>query len=134
MATIQMKYLGGLRTKSTHIKSGTEIMTDAPTDNKGKGELFSPTDLVANALGSCIATIIAQAADTHNFNIDGTDITITKVMISDPRRIGEIIVELNFPHNNYSDKTKKIIENAAKTCPVAKSLHPDLIQTLLFNF
>ena len=134
MATIQMKYLGGLRTKSTHIKSGTEIMTDAPTDNKGKGELFSPTDLVANALGSCMATIVAQTADTHNFNIDGTDITITKVMKSEPRKIGEIIVELNCPQNNYSDKTKRIIENAAKTCPVAKSLHPDLIQTLKFNF
>ena len=134
MATIQMKYLGGLRTHSTHIKSGTEIMTDAPTDNKGKGELFSPTDLVANALGSCIMTIIAQVADNHNFNIYGTDITITKVMKSDPRRIGEIIVELNFPPNDYSTKTKKIIENAAKTCPVAKSLHPDLIQTIIFNF
>ena len=109
-------------------------MTDAPTDNKGKGELFSPTDLVANALGSCMVTIIAQAADTHSFNIDGTDIIITKVMKSDPRRIGEIIVELNFPPNKYSDKTKKIIENSAKTCPVAKSLHPDLIQTLIFNF
>lgn len=134
MATIQMKYIGGLRTQSTHIKSGTEIQTDAPTDNKGKGELFSPTDLVANALGSCMITIIAQAAETHNFNVDGTEISITKVMESDPRRIGELIVELNFLPNNYSDKTKTIIENAAKTCPVAKSLHPDLVQTIVFNF
>jgi putative redox protein len=134
MATIQMQYLGELRTRSTHIKSGTEIMTDAPLDNKGKGELFSPTDLVSNALGSCIITIIAQAADVHDFDVDGTKVTITKIMKSDPRRIGEIIVELNFPPNNYSAKVKTIIENAAKTCPVTRSLHPDLIQNVIFNY
>jgi putative redox protein len=134
MATIETKYLGDLRTHATHVRSGKTLITDAPPDNKGKGEAFSPTDLLATSLGSCAMTITGIAAQTHGFNVDGTGIRITKIMADNPRRIGEVIVEFNFPKNNYSDKEKAIIENAAKTCPVAKSLHPELKQTLIFNF
>ncbi len=134
METIRTEYLGDLRTKAIHVQSGNEILTDAPVDNNGKGEYFSPTDLVAAAFGSCMLTVIGIVANRSTFSIDGTQIKVTKVMASDPRRIGEIIVELNFPHNNYSDKEKEIIKHTALTCPVAKSLHPDLKQTLIFNF
>ena len=134
METIRTEYLGDLRTKATHVQSGNELLTDAPVDNNGKGEYFSPTDLVATAFGSCMLTVIGIVANRSSFSIDGTQIKVTKVMASDPRRIGEIIVELNFPPNNYSDKEKEIIKHTALTCPVAKSLHPDLKQTLIFNF
>ena len=134
MATIETKYLGGLRTEATHVRSGNKLITDAPVDNKGKGEAFSPTDLLAASLGSCAMTIMGIAAQTHGFNLDGTGIRITKVMADDPRRVGEVIVAFDFPKNNYSEKEKKIIENAARTCPVAKSLHPELKQTIVFNF
>ena len=134
MITIETKYIGQLRTEATHVRSGNKLITDAPVDNKGKGEAFSPTDLLAASLGSCAMTIMGIAAQTHGFNLDGTGIRITKVMADDPRRVGEVIVEFDFPKNNYSEKEKKIIENAAKTCPVAKSLHPELKQTMIYNF
>ena len=134
METIRTEYIGSLRTKAIHVQSGNELMTDAPVDNNGKGEFFSPTDLVASAFGSCMLTVIGIVAERSNFSIDGTKVKITKVMASDPRRIGEIIVELNFPPNDYSNKEKEIIKHTALTCPVAKSLHPDLKQTLIFNF
>jgi putative redox protein len=134
MITIETKYLGELRTEAKHIRSGKILITDAPVDNKGRGEAFSPTDLLATSLGSCAMTIIGIAAQTHGFNVDGTEIRITKIMADNPRRVGEVVVEFDFPKNNYSSKEKAIIENAAKTCPVAKSLHPELIQTLVFNF
>lgn len=134
MATVETKYLGNLRTEAKHMHSGTILLTDAPIDNKGKGEAFSPTDLLATALGSCMLTIMGIACQTHNFSIDGTDVRITKIMADNPRRVGEVRIELFFPQNNYSGKEKAIIENAAKTCPVAKSLHPDLKQTLIFHF
>lgn len=134
MATVQTKYLGGLRTESVHIQSGSKLMTDAPVDNQGKGEAFSPTDLVATAYGGCVLTIIGIAAKTHGFNIDGAELQTTKVMGTDPRRIIELITEFTFPHNNYSAKEKKIIELAAKECPVYNSLHPDLKKTLTFKY
>jgi putative redox protein len=134
MPTIKTKYTGDLRTIATHLQSGKQIVTDAPTDNQGKGENFSPTDMVAAALGSCMLTIMGIAANTYNFSIDNTEMTITKVMGTDPRRITEIIIEFNFPENNFSDKEKKIIENITVSCPVAKSLHPDLKQTVRLNF
>jgi putative redox protein len=131
MATIQTTYIGDLRTEATHIRSGNKLITDAPTDNQGKGEYFSPTDLVATALGSCLVTVMGIAARTHNFSIDGTKLVITKVMTQEPpRRIGEIIVELTFPAGTYSEKEKKILEYVVKTCPVALSLHPDVKQTV----
>jgi putative redox protein len=127
-------YQGDLKTKVLHTFSGTEIMTDAPPDNQGKGEFFSPTDLVASALGSCMLTVMGIIARNHGFNIDGTHAKITKIMGTDPRRIAEIRVELTFPHNDYSGKEKHLIENAARVCPVANSLHPELIQTVIFNY
>ena len=134
METVRTEYLGNLRTEALHVQSGNELLTDAPLDNNGKGEYFSPTDLVATAFGSCMLTVIGIVAQRSSFSIDGTKLIITKVMAADPRRIGEIIVEFNFPPNNYSSKEKEIIKHTALTCPVAKSLHPDLKQTLIFNF
>ena len=135
MATIQTIYLGDLRTQATHVQSGNKIITDAPLDNKGKGEAFSPSDLLAASLGSCMLTIMGIAAREQNIDMDGTTCSITKVMASDPRRVGEVQIAFNFPLNsNYSEKDKTILIRSAKTCPVAKSLHPDLIESLAFNF
>lgn len=133
MATIETKYLGTLRTEMTHVKSGTIVLTDAPVDNKGKGEVFSPTDLVAAALGSCMLSIMGIAANEHKFSIDGATASITKIMASDPRRIAEIIIDLDFP-GSFTDKQKKIIKIISETCPVALSLHPDLKQTISLKF
>src|SRR5258705_6310746 len=102
METIKTIYTGELRTEATHVKSGVKIMTDAPTDNQGKGEFFSPSDLLAASLGSCMVTIMGIASRTHNMNIDGTKIRITKVMAPDPRRVIEIRVEFDMPSGNYS--------------------------------
>ena len=134
METVKTKYIGDLRTEATHLRSGVKITTDAPVDNQGKGEFFSPTDLLATSLGSCMLTIMGISAKTHGFNIDGTEVSITKVMGTEPRRVVEVIVELTFPHNNYSAKERKLLELSAKECPVANSLHPDLKQTIVFKF
>jgi putative redox protein len=134
METIHTVYLGELRTEAVHVQSGSKLITDAPVDNQGKGEAFSPTDLVATALGSCMLTIMGIAARNLNFDMNGTRIGITKVMSAEPRRIGEIIIDLDFPRNDYPDKVKKAIRYAAATCPVAKSLHPDLKQSIRFSF
>ena len=130
--TSKVKYLGGLRTECTHIRSGQTIITDAPIDNNGKGEAFSPTDLTATSLGTCMVTIMGIAADDHNINIDGTVLEITKIMASDPRRISAVEVKLIMPDKLYSSKEQKILETAARTCPVALSLHSDLQQKLDF--
>lgn len=132
--TIQTEYIGGLRTEARHVRSGNTIITDAPPDNKGKGEAFSPTDLLAGALGSCMLTIMGIAAQEHGFDIIGTRARIWKVMASNPRRIGEVRIELTFPKNNYSEKEKKIIERSAFTCPVYLSLHPDLKKNIELIF
>jgi len=134
MATSKVHYSSNLRTEATHLLSGSTIITDAPPDNRGRGEAFSPTDLVATALASCMMTIMGIAANEHGFSIDGTQATVTKVMYADPRRIGEIHIVLEFPPNGYSPKVKKIIERAAYTCPVSQSLHPELIQKIEFRF
>lgn len=134
MATAKITYNGGLRTTSVHERSGNEIITDAPVDNKGKGEAFSPTDLLATSLGNCMITIVGIAANEHGFNIDGATCEITKIMAEQPRRVSEIIVNFQFPANDYSDKVKKIIEHSAHTCPVAFSLHPDIKKTVSFNY
>lgn len=134
MATSKITYTGDLRTTSIHLKSGSEIITDAPTDNQGKGEAFSPTDLLATSLGNCMLTIVGIAAKNHGFNIDGTTAEITKVMAENPRRVSEIHVSLQFPANNYTEKDKTIIERSAKTCPVAFSLHPDIKQEVTFSY
>lgn len=134
MSTSKSTYLGDLRTECTHIKSGTKIVTDAPVDNQGKGEFFSPTDLVATALGSCMITIMGIATRSHGFSIDGARWEVTKIMADNPRRISEIIVELTFPDANYTDQQKRLIEHISKTCPVALSLHPDLKQTVKIHY
>jgi len=134
LATIQTTYLGDLRTESVHLQSGTRLITDAPTDNQGKGEAFSPTDLLATAYGACVFTIMGIAAKTHGFNIEGTKVETTKVMGTDPRRIVELITNFTFPPNDYSVKQKKILELAAKECPVYNSLHPDLKKTVTFTY
>ncbi len=134
MPTIHTEYLGDLRTKALHLQSGNVLITDAPLDNQGRGEAFSPTDTLATSLGSCMLTIIGIAARAHGFSIDGTKLDITKIMASDPRRVSEVILEFSFPHNNYSDREKELIYAAAKGCPVARSLHPDLKQTIIMNF
>ena len=126
MATSKIIYNGGLRTTSEHLKSGNTIITDAPTDNKGMGAAFSPTDLLATSLGNCMLTIAGIAANEHGFSIDGASAEITKVMGESPRRVVGIGVELTFPANNYSEKNKLIIERAIRTCPVIYSIHPDI--------
>jgi uncharacterized OsmC-like protein len=134
MATVKTIYLGDLRTENEHLQSGNKIITDAPTDNQGKGEAFSPTDLLATALGNCIMTIMGIKARENGIDIKGTEIEITKIMASDPRRVAEVVVEFTFPKNNYSEEEKKLIESVAGISPVPLSLHPDLIQTIRFNW
>lgn len=135
METAKTKYLGDLRTEIIHLRSGSVITTDAPVDNKGKGENFSPTDMAAAALGSCIFTIMGIAAREHSFSIDGSTCSITKIMTENPRKIGEIRIEFDFTANEYSDKQKKILDYCVKTCPVALSLNESVFQnvTLLFR-
>jgi putative redox protein len=134
METATTKYKGDLRTEITHVRSGSIITTDAPVDNKGKGEYFSPTDMVASALGSCIFTIMGIAAREHGFSIDGATCKITKIMTESPRKIGEVKIEFDFTSNEFTDRQKKMLEYCVKTCPVALSLNELVIQnvTLLF--
>lgn len=134
MATIKAKYLGNLRMECEHTQSGTKIITDAPTDNNGKGESFSPTDLCATALGSCIMTIAGIYCQENNIDITGTELEIEKIMNAEPRRIGTINIIFNMPDRKYSKKEKIIIERTAKACPVHMSLHPELIQNFTFNW
>jgi uncharacterized OsmC-like protein len=134
METSRVTYTGDLRTEAVHVKSGQMIITDAPTDNQGKGEAFSPTDLLATSLGICAITVVGIAARTHGFNVDGTKMKITKIMASDPRRVSEVIVEMDFPEVKYSEKHKQIIRHTIHTCPVNLSLHPDLKKTFIINF
>lgn len=131
--TSKVTYLGELRTEAIHLQSDTIIHTDAPKDNHGKGEMFSPTDLVATALASCMISIMGIVAMKEGITtVEGTVAEVLKVMYPDPRRIGEIHIKITFPKKNFTDKEKKIYENAALTCPVAKSLHPELKQFIDF--
>ena len=134
--TAQIIYKGNLRTEAIHLQSGTILETDAPKDNQGLGEKFSPTDLVATALGSCMLSIMGIAAKTHHIALEETKIDITKIMIADPhRRIAEIKVDFHFPVGIiYSEKEKMILEKAALTCPVYVSLHEQVIKTVHFNW
>lgn len=115
------------------MQSGATILTDAPTDNEGRGEAFSPTDLLSAALGSCMLTIMGIGARAHGFSIDGTEVEVTKVMGVSPRRVVEVVIEFTFVEV-YGDKHRRVIEAAARECPVARSLHPDLKQTLVFHY
>lgn len=134
MATIKTSYLGNLRTSNIHLQSGTELVTDAPTDNRGKGESFSPTDLLATALGNCIMTIMGIKAMDNGIDLIGTELEVTKIMANDPRRVSEVIVEFYFPKKNYTDDEKRLIESVAGISPVPLSLHSELKQTIRFNW
>jgi putative redox protein len=134
MVTVSTVYKGELRTEATHNGSGQSIITDAPLDNNGKGEAFSPTDLLAASLGSCMLTIMGIAARNHKFNIDGTRVEIVKIMASNPRRVSEIKVDLYLPSEVYSESQRRILDVAARTCPVALSLHPDLKQDITLHY
>lgn len=133
MSTSIVTYLGGLRTQSTHLASGDTYLTDAPIDNQGKGAAFSPTDTIATGLASCMLTVMGIKADILKVDLGGLEAEVTKVMSSHPRRISEIIVVLSFP-KGFSIKNQKILENIALTCPVAKSLHPDIYQNIQFRW
>ncbi len=134
MAKFTSVYQGNLRVESTHLQSNSVIETDAPTDNNGKGERFSPTDLVATALGNCMLTIMGIKAEQMGVDIKGTAVEIDKIMGVNPRRIVEVHIAFKMPDNQYSDKEKKILEQAAFTCPVAKSLHPNIDQKITFSW
>jgi uncharacterized OsmC-like protein len=132
--TTEIIYKGELRTDCKHLQSGTVIETDAPTDNNGKGQRFSPTDLIATALGSCILTTMAIKMESE-IDLAGTKVEVTKVMAANPRRIGEIKIAIYFPENlQVDDRQKTMLENLAHACPVSKSLHPDLKQTFRFFY
>lgn len=135
MTKIKTTYLGKLRTEAEHLQSGSKLLTDAPLDNHGEGKNFSPTDLFATALGSCMLTIMGISAETYGFSLEGTVIYTEKVMAANPRRVSELILDIHFPEgNNYSDKIKKILESAAKSCPVANSINPEIKKTLNFHY
>lgn len=134
METIRSIYEGNLRTNAIHVQSGEKIITDAPKDNQGKGEAFSPTDLLAASLASCMMTIMGIRARKNNINVDGISAKITKIMAQNPRRVCEVIIEFEMPEKVYSAEQKTILEDAALNCPVAKSIHPDLKQTIIFNY
>jgi putative redox protein len=135
MATSLVSYTGNLRTEAEHLASKNSIITDAPIDNHGKGEAFSPTDLMATSLANCMLTVMGIKAQQEGMTpIDGTTAEVTKIMYSEPRRVGEIHISFHFPKLQYNDKEKKIYEHTALTCPVGKSLHPDLKQVIAFNW
>lgn len=134
MNTAEIIYKRELRTNAVHLRSGQQIITDAPIDNNGKGEAFSPTDLLATSLGCCMLTVMGIVAKRHNIDMDGTRVDILKVMGDNPRRVTEVQVEMHFPKNAYSDTDKQLLEHTALTCPVAKSLHPDIKQKTRFHF
>ncbi len=133
MATSIVRYIGELRTSSMHMQSGTEIVTDAPLDNHGKGEAFSPTDMVANSLATCMITIMAIKARDMELELKGMTAEVTKIMAQEPRRIAEI--HIHFEMNQATDpKTKTILERVAMQCPVHFSLHPDIKKKISFNW
>lgn len=133
METMVSVYKGDLRTEDTHLKSGVVIFTDAPPDNQGKGESFSPTDLLCAATASCALTIMGIAARTHNIDMVGTSVRITKTMAAEPRRVSAILLEFDMV-KNYPEKEQKILEHAARTCPVMISLSSELVKEIRFNY
>lgn len=134
MTTISAIYSGSLRTQSTHVKSGNTIITDAPIDNNGKGEAFSPTDLVCSALSSCMMTIMGILASREGIELDGLKSEVTKIMAENPRRIKEIQIVFSYPDLKATDTQKEKLKRAAMTCPVALSLSDSVVQTVTFNF
>ncbi len=136
MPTVKTTYLGDLRTDSTHLQSGNKLITDAPTDNMGKGEAFSPTDLLATATGTCILTTMAIVAQRDGIDLANSEVEVTKIMTqTPPRRVARLEINLKMKSNVVlsSEQIKKL-ENTAHKCPVSLSLHPDVEQVLLFQW
>lgn len=131
--TSKVIYLGNLRTENTHLNSGHTFITDAPLDNNGKGEAFSPTDTVATGLANCMMTVMGIKSEQLGVNMNGTTAGVTKIMAANPRRISKIIIEFHFPEG-IDQKSQKILEHTARTCPVHYSLHPDIERDITFNF
>lgn len=131
--TSKVIYKGSLRTACEHLKSNSIVETDAPTDNNGNGERFSPTDLVATALASCMLTVMGIKANQAEIKFDNVSASVTKIMGTEPRRISDVNVVVKIAEK-WSDREKEIMENTAKTCPVAKSLHPDINQNISFEY
>ena len=134
MPTASGQYLGELRTSLQHTASGETFITDAPTDNKGRGEAFSPTDTVCAALSACMMTLMGIYADREGINLNGLRSDIVKHMLADPRRIGCIEIDFYWDEADATEHQKEMLKRAALTCPVAKSLHPDLKQEIRFHF
>jgi putative redox protein len=134
METFNTTYLGEYRTEATHVRSSSKLITDAPVDNNGKGEAFSPTDLVATALTSCMLTIMDMTATAHGFSLRHATVKTSKIMASNPRRISEIDIEFDMSSANYSDRERKILQKAAEHCPVAHSIHPDIKVNIVYKF
>ena len=133
MATSKVTYIGELRTSSIHLNSSSEIISDAPLDNNGKGEAFSPTDTVANGLATCMFTVMGIKARDMDVDLSNSTAEVTKIMAAEPRRISEIHIAFNF-NTNVDAKTKTILERTALTCPVNYSLHPDIKKEITFNW
>lgn len=134
MEIAKIIYKGKLRTEASHLKSGNTIITDAPLDNNGKGEAFSPTDLLSTSLGACMLTIMGIAAEKHDIAIGQIEVIVGKHMAADPRRVSQIDITMKIEENGLTDKQKKILENSAMTCPVAKSLASEIIQNVSFQY
>ena len=132
--TATVTYDANLRTTCLHPQSGSSFETDAPSDNKGQGARFSPTDLIATGLGACLITTMGIKAETMDIKLDGAKVDVTKVMMSEPRRIGKIIIAVTMPALNLDDKTKEILERVGRTCPVERSLHPDMELDISFQW
>lgn len=132
-STAKVTYLGVLRTSCEHQKSGSKILTDAPVDNKGKGEAFSPTDLVATALASCMLTVMGIKAEEMNIDLGNPKAEVKKVMATNPRRISKIEIDVSF-QENFSEKEKTILETTARTCPVLNSLSSEIEKALTFTY
>lgn len=126
-----VKYLGALRTEATHLASGKNFITDAPVDNNGRGEAFSPTDLVATALATCALTVMGIKARSMDFDLEDAEAEVVKVMYDNPRRIGEIHVKISL-RQNCDDHSRQVLEKTGIHCPVAKSIHPDIQQSINF--
>jgi uncharacterized OsmC-like protein len=134
MIGMEVHYLGALRCEGVHLKSGNTLITDAPTDNKGRGEAFSPTDLLCTSLAACMITLMGITANEKGFEITSIDARIEKIMGTEPRRVVGINVNVEVVGKNLDEKMKSILTNAAHTCPVAKSLHPEIAQNLTIQF
>ncbi|WP_034258996.1 OsmC family protein [Altibacter lentus] len=133
MSTAKVIYLGDLRTECKHLQSGSTFITDAPLDNNGKGEAFSPTDTVATGLANCMLTMMGIKARDLQVDLSGTTALVTKTMAADPRRIAKIEVEMHLPEG-IDDKSKIILERTANTCPVHYSLHLDIERVVIFHW